>query len=127
MDMSDFFEMTSSIKLGKADEDKIKEISDNLSSDKPKASTLLCTSDKLSGQVITLYPMKESLAHKVSAIIERHGGVALSKLRLKETTLLVYQSYAKDFETVKKAESKNIKTMSLGKFNRLINDIENSI
>ena len=130
MDMSDFFEMTSGIELDKVDEDKIKEISENLNSDKPqsvKASSLLCTSDKLSGQVITLYPMKESLAHKVSAIVERHGGVALSKLRLKETTLLVYQNYAEEFETVKKAKAKNIKTMSLGKFNRLINDIEDVI
>ncbi|ETJ38649.1 BRCT protein [human gut metagenome] len=129
MDMSDFFEMTSGIKLDKSDEEKIKEISETLNSSNPQSintSTILYTSDKLSGQVITLFPMKESLTHKVSKIVERHGGIALSKLRLKETTLLVYQSYAKEFETVKKAQSKNIETMSLGKFNRLINDIENS-
>lgn len=127
MDMSDFFEMTSGIKLDRADEEKIKEISETLKSSNPQSintSTLLYTSDKLSGQIITLFPMKESLAHKVSKIVERHGGTALSKLRLKETTLLVYQSYAKEFETVKKAQAKNIETMSLGKFNRLINDLE---
>lgn len=129
MDMSDFFEMTSGIKLDKSDEEKIKEISETLNSSNPQSintSTILYTSDKLSGQVITLFPMKESLTHKVSKIVERHGGIALSKLRLKETTLLVYQSYAKEFETVKKAQAKNIETMSLGKFNRLINDLESN-
>ena len=116
MDMSDFFEMTAGIELDSNDQKEIMKICKNEKS---------IISNKLCNEVISLSPMKESLVHKVSIIIEKHGGVALSKLRLKETTLLVYQNYGEDFSTVQKAKSKNIKTMSLGKFNKLLIDLEN--
>lgn len=110
MDMSDFFELVSGIKLDK----KQKEIIASKSKEKKTVS------DKLKNEVITLVGMKDALKFKVSEIIEQYNGKALFAFRQKETTLVIYQPCSEDLATVQKAKDKNIKTMTLGKFNKYI-------
>ncbi|MCJ8341831.1 MAG: hypothetical protein MJH09_03110 [Cetobacterium sp.] len=74
----------------------------------------------LSGKLISLVPMRHKLADKIGTIIEELGGSYITSLRQKETDLLVYEEYGEDFATVSKAKNKNIKCLSLSKFNRLI-------
>lgn len=81
-------------------------------------------SDKLKGQSITLFPMKIGVANKAATIVEQHGGTPLFALRKKETNLLVYQPYAEDLITVQKAKQLGISTMTLGKFNKYLLELE---
>lgn len=111
MSMDDFYGMIEGIKLDEKQQAKIKTLVE-------KEPELL--SDKLAGECITPYPMSVAMSLKVSKLVERHGGKTVPRLRQKETTLLVYQPYAEDLATVEKARNLNIKTMSLGKFNRYL-------
>lgn len=112
--MDDFYHMIDGIEL----DDKQKEQINSFVSNEPEI-----LSDKLSGEKITAFPMTVAMSNKVAALVEKHGGKVLPGLRQKETTLLVYQPYAEDLATVEKARSLNIKTMTLGTFNRYLLDL----
>lgn len=112
--MDDFYHMINGVEL----DDKQKEQISSFVAHEPEI-----LSDKLSGEKITVFPMKVAMSNKVATLVEKHGGKALSGLRQKETTLLVYQPYAEDLATVEKARSLNIKTMTLGAFNRYLLDL----
>lgn len=114
IDMVDFFEMVGGIEL----DDKHKNIIESL---EYKVEIL---SEKLKEETISLFPMKRGVAMKAANYVERHSGKAIFSFRQKETTLLVYQPYAEDLATVKKAKDKNIKTMTLGAFNKYIVELE---
>ena len=111
MSMDDFYGMIEGIKLDEKQQAEIKTLVE-------KEQEVL--SDKLAGECITPYPMSIAMSLKVSKLVEKHGGKTVPGLRQKETTLLVYQPYAEELATVEKARSLNIKTMSLGKFNRYL-------
>lgn len=112
--MDDFYHMINGIEL---DDNQKKQISSFVHND----SEIL--SDRLSGEKITTFPMTVAMSSKVATLIEKHGGKALPGLRAKETTLLVYQPYAEDLDTVEKARNLNIKTMTLGVFDRYLLDL----
>lgn len=76
----------------------------------------------LEGLTISLVPMRLKMAEKLSSIIENLGGNAITTFRQKETDLLIYEMYGEDFVTVEKAKSKNIKTIPIHEFNRLLVD-----
>lgn len=118
IEMADFFEMVQGIDLDvdiPVEKEKV-EIQSNLAT--------LKKSDKLRGQIISLFPMKLAIATKVAIIVESHGGTPLFNLRKNETNLLVYQPYAEDFVTLEKAKKNEIPTMTLGKFNQLVLELE---
>ena len=77
------------------------------------------------GDIISLIPMRMKMAEKISTIIEDLGGNPITSFRQKETKLLIYETYGEDFVTVNKAKDKNIKTITLPEFNRLL--VENKI
>lgn len=115
MYMNDFVELVSGIEL---DIDNI---------DKKKESTPIKTDvysefikNNYKDKVISLIPMKLSLANKVYEILQNGGAKPLLTLRKDETDLLVYQSYGEDYATVNRAKKAGIPTISLGKFNRLM-------
>lgn len=112
--MDDFYHMIDGVEL----DDKQKA---QISSFDSNEGEIL--SDKLSGEKITAFPMTISMSNKVATLVEKHGGKALPGFRQKETTLLVYQPYAEDLATVEKARNLNIKTMTLGAFNRYLLDL----
>lgn len=114
MSMDDFYHMINGIEL----DDKQKKQISSFVFNEPEI-----LSDKLSGEKITTFPMTVAMSNKVASLIEKHGGKALPGLRTKETTLLVYQPYAEDLATVEKARNLNIKTMTLGAFNRYLLDL----
>ena len=60
------------------------------------------------------------MADKIGSIVESIGGNYITSLRQKETDLLIYEKYGKDFATVNKAIDKGIKVMSLSEFNRFL-------
>lgn len=113
--MDDFYHMVEGITL----DEKQQAIINNLISKEP-----VILSDKLKGQSITLYPMKDGVANKAATMVEQHGGTPLFRLRKKETALLIYQPYAEDLKTVQQATQLGIKTMTLGKFNKYLLEIE---
>lgn len=113
LSMKDFFEMVNILDLSEiAATNDITDINN------------IKISNKLTNQIISLFPMRQAMARKVAKIVESHNGVPLMSFRQKETTLLVYEPYAENFATVEKAKNKNIKTMSLGEFNKFILDLE---
>lgn len=112
--MDDFYHMINGIELNDTQQKQIHSFS---------STDIKLLSDKLAGEKITAFPMSVAMSNKVSNIVEQHGGIALPGLRQKETTLLVYQPYAEDLATVKKAKELNIKTMTLGEFNRYLLDL----
>lgn len=81
MSMDDFYGMIEGIKLDEKQQAKI------ITRAKNEPEVL---SDKLAGECITPYPMSVAMSLKVSNLVEKHGGRILSRLRQKETTLLVY-------------------------------------
>lgn len=115
MSMDDFYNMIDGIKL---DEKQKIRLEDMINKD------VIRLSDKLNGQVITLFPMKMGVANKVAKIVEQHGGTPLFTFRKKETSLLVYQSYAEDLITVQNARKLGIQVMTLGKFNKFLIELE---
>lgn len=74
------------------------------------------------GDTISLVPMRLKMAEKLASIIEDLGGTPITTFRQKETKLLIYENYGEDFATVKKAKDKNIKTVALHEFNRILVD-----
>ncbi|WP_252214668.1 BRCT domain-containing protein [Clostridium sp. VAP41] len=116
MDMADFHEMVFGVELEEVYKTNNKEqvLEENIGDS--------AITELLKGKKISLYPMKVSLANKVSEIVSKYGGIPLSALRVKETDLLVYQPYAEDMVTVQRARDKGIETMTLGRFNKLINE-----
>lgn len=74
------------------------------------------------GDTISLVPMRLKMAEKLASIIEDLGGTPITTFRQKETKLLIYENYGVDFVTVKKAKDKNIKTVALHEFNRMLVD-----
>ncbi|HCW54757.1 MAG TPA: DNA polymerase III subunit epsilon [Clostridium sp.] len=119
MAMDDFYHMVHGIEL----DEKMKVTIENVVSNKE----LVILTNKLSGQTITLSPMKGSIATKVAKVIEQHGGVPLYTFRKKETTLVVYQPYGEEMATIKKARDLNIPTMTIGKFNKYLIELEKNI
>ena len=76
----------------------------------------------LNDLTVSLVPMRIKMAEKLTPIIENLGGKPITSFRQKETSLLIYETYGEDFATVNKAKDKNIKTISLYKFNKLLLD-----
>lgn len=103
--MDDFYEMIEGVNFDKKDQVKIKN---------RREPEIL--SNKLDGEYIFISGMPHALKTKVSELIKQHGGKIT--MRLKTTTLLIYKAHAYELEIIEKAKNLNIKTMSLGKFNR---------
>lgn len=124
MAMDDFFHMVDGVPLDNVND----YISNNkMDVDAVLKKEILVLSEELRGKSITLFPMKQGAAERASRAVEQHGGVSLFGLRKKETSLLVYQPYAEDLTTVQKAKGMGIPTMTLGKFNKYILDIEKNL
>lgn len=116
LSMDDFMDMTSAI-----------DVSNNLNNNplrevQRKKFGYDIENKYFDGDTISLVPMRLKMAEKLASIIEDLGDTPITTFRQKGTKLLIYENYGVDFATVKKAKDKNIKTVALHEFNRMLVD-----
>ncbi|MGL5330191.1 MAG: BRCT domain-containing protein [Peptostreptococcaceae bacterium] len=116
LNIDDFMDMTSNIDMNMNTQQ-------NNSTELPRRSTQLkfnFDEDILCGDIVSLVPMRLKVAEKLTPIIYSLGGNPITSFRQKETKLLIYETYGEDFVTVHKAKDKNIKTLALHEFNKIL-------
>lgn len=122
LSIDDFMDLTSDVDTDNYDKFIIKTMKDNTENKESKKYGIDKSIEQqiLDGQLVSLIPMRMKMADKIGSIVESLGGNYITSLRQKETNLLIYEKYGKDFATVNKAIDKGIKVMSLSEFNRFL-------
>lgn len=117
MDMSDFYELVYGIELEDVYKAPI--------TIKPKADTenienKVIEDNFITGKRVALSCMKASIKEKLAKVITNLGGTPSMELRVKKTDLWIYQANGEEHERMEKAIANEIEHMTLGKFNKLI-------
>ena len=122
LSIDDFMDLTSDTNIDNYDKLIIKTMKDHTENNKIKKYEIDKSIEQkiLDGKLVSLIPMRMKMADKIGSIVESIGGNYITSLRQKETDLLIYEKYGKDFATVNKAIDKGIKVMSLSEFNRFL-------
>lgn len=122
LSIDDFMDLTSDTNIDNYDKLIIKTMKDHTENNKIKKYEIDKSIEQkiLDGKLVSLIPMRMKMADKIGSIVESLGGNYITSLIQKETDLLIYEKYGKDFATVNKAIDKGIKVMSLSEFNRFL-------
>lgn len=112
MTMSEFYELVTGVEIEEVYE-------------APKKESKTTENSKqtiVTGKIVALTRMKESIKEKVAQIITDLGGIPSKTFRANTAQLLIYQSNRAEEDILEKAKANNVEIMTLGKFNKLIEE-----